>query len=79
MLSSPIATMLVTMWTGAFIAFTSVYIFFAVLTRKSKRPPLPPGPRRKPIVGNLWDLPDPSQQDWQHWLKHKDRYGMTGC
>ncbi|GAT21241.1 cytochrome P450 oxidoreductase OrdA-like [Aspergillus luchuensis] len=65
----------VTLWTGAFVALTSAYIFISFLTRKSKHPPLPPGPRRKPIVGNLWDLPDPNQQDWQHWLKHKDRYG----
>ncbi|BCR98117.1 cytochrome P450 [Aspergillus luchuensis] len=75
MFDLPIATMPVTLWTGAFVALTSAYIFISFLTRKSKHPPLPPGPRRKPIVGNLWDLPDPNQQDWQHWLKHKDRYG----
>ncbi|GKZ23616.1 hypothetical protein AbraIFM66951_009891 [Aspergillus brasiliensis] len=67
--------MSVTLWTGAFIALTSVYFFISFFTSKSKHPPLPPGPRRKPIVGNLWDLPNPNQQDWQHWLKHKDRYG----
>ncbi|KAL2814360.1 cytochrome P450 [Aspergillus cavernicola] len=43
----------------------------------SKRPvaPLPPGPKPKPIIGNLRDLPSPGQQDWVHWLKFKDDYG----
>ncbi|KAL1962244.1 hypothetical protein VTN77DRAFT_9900 [Rasamsonia byssochlamydoides] len=42
---------------------------------KGKRPPLPPGPKPKPLVGNLADLPPPGEQGWQHWLKHKDLYG----
>ncbi|KAJ5670969.1 hypothetical protein N7507_000096 [Penicillium longicatenatum] len=37
--------------------------------------PLPPGPRPKPFVGNIADLPPPGVQDWMHWLKHKDLYG----
>ncbi|KAJ5297506.1 hypothetical protein N7508_007755 [Penicillium antarcticum] len=37
--------------------------------------PLPPGPRRKFITGNLSDLPSPGQQDWFHWAKHKELYG----
>ncbi|KAL4936814.1 hypothetical protein BDV06DRAFT_233009 [Aspergillus oleicola] len=37
--------------------------------------PLPPGPPPKPIIGNLRDLPSSGQQDWVHWLKHKDIYG----
>jgi predicted alpha/beta hydrolase len=43
----------------------------------SKKPlgPLPPGPRPKPFVGNIADLPPPGVQDWMHWLKHKDLYG----
>ncbi|KAJ5523658.1 hypothetical protein N7494_010308 [Penicillium frequentans] len=34
-----------------------------------------PGPRPRPIIGNLRDLPNPDEQDWQHWLKHKALYG----
>ncbi|KAJ5642476.1 hypothetical protein N7490_006476, partial [Penicillium lividum] len=35
----------------------------------------PPGPRRRTIIGNLRDLPGADEQDWQHWLKHKELYG----
>ncbi|PYH76350.1 cytochrome P450 oxidoreductase OrdA-like protein [Aspergillus uvarum CBS 121591] len=45
------------------------------LTSRKKHPPLPPGPPRQPIIGNLNDLPRPGQQDWKHWLKHKELYG----
>lgn len=38
-------------------------------------PPLPPGPWRKPIIGNLLDLPNPDEQDWQNWLRHKELFG----
>ncbi|GCB27763.1 O-methylsterigmatocystin oxidoreductase [Aspergillus awamori] len=37
--------------------------------------PLPPGPKGKPIIGNLSDLPPPDTPEWQHWLEHKKRYG----
>lgn len=39
--------------------------------------PLPPGPKGKPIIGNLLDLPAAGKQEWRHWLKHKDLYGNT--
>lgn len=37
---------------------------------------LPPGPKGKPIIGNLLDLPAAGKQEWQHWLKHKELYGI---
>lgn len=43
--------------------------------RWRRLPPLPPGPWRKPIIGNLLDLPRPDEQDWQHWLRHKKLFG----
>lgn len=36
---------------------------------------LPPGPPRRPIIGNLFDFPKPGCKEWEHWLKHKDLYG----
>lgn len=43
-------------------------------------PPLPPGPKGKPVIGNLLDLPPPGKLEWVHWAEHKDLYGAyTGC
>ncbi|KAG6817816.1 hypothetical protein H0H87_003224 [Tephrocybe sp. NHM501043] len=41
--------------------------------RKSRRAPLPPGPRGWPIIGNIFDMPP--QGDPLPWLEHKDAYG----
>lgn len=37
---------------------------------------LPPGPSRRPIIGNLLDSPPEGCKEWEHWLKHKELYGM---
>lgn len=54
-----------------------IYMIRAVWSRKKTPGPLPPGPVGKPIVGNISDLPPPGVQDWAHWLKHKELYGMA--
>ena len=50
----------------------------ALFSSKQKNPPLPPGPKRKALIGNLLDLPKPGEQEWVHWTKHKDLYGVFG-
>ena len=47
----------------------------ALFSSKQQHPPLPPGPKRKALIGNLLDLPKPGEQEWLHWTKHKDLYG----
>ncbi|KAF7329985.1 O-methylsterigmatocystin oxidoreductase [Mycena kentingensis (nom. inval.)] len=47
------------------------YLLLRIL--RPRRPPLPPGPRGWPIIGNLLDMP--KEDAWKHWLHHKDTYG----
>jgi predicted alpha/beta hydrolase len=57
---------------GAF----GIYAIKVLLNRPGPRGTLPPGPRPKPVLGNISDLPPPGTQDWMHWLKHKETYGI---
>lgn len=53
------------------------WLFQASFKQKATLGKLPPGPPRKLFVGNLNDLPSHEAKPWEHWLKHKDLYGMT--
>ena len=59
-----------------FIGLVVLYLTRLLIMPKKTPAPLPPGPPSKPIIGNLRDLPPQDAQEWQHWLKHKELYGM---
>ncbi|KAK7892475.1 hypothetical protein LTR67_007572 [Exophiala xenobiotica] len=60
------------------VALTIAFLLLGILkgrSTNSKARPLPPGPRPRPLIGNLRDLPPPGVQEWVHWSTHKDLYG----
>ncbi|KAJ4328639.1 hypothetical protein N0V84_000828 [Fusarium piperis] len=60
---------------GSAISVFIVLILKHFLSTANGNPPLPPGPKGLPLVGNLSDLPNPGVLEAHHWLKHKDLYG----
>ncbi|KAF5264101.1 hypothetical protein FOXYS1_5133 [Fusarium oxysporum] len=63
-----------TFFSGVALGFL-LYISIGVIRNGSKRPPLPPGPKGLPLLGNLSHLPPPGVFEAHHWLKFKDLYG----
>ncbi|GKZ31850.1 hypothetical protein AbraIFM66950_000761 [Aspergillus brasiliensis] len=59
----------------AIVGLLGLYFIKSYLTRTKYPAPLPPGPKPKPIIGNLLDLPSRGEADWLHWYKHKKTYG----
>jgi hypothetical protein len=57
------------------LGLLALYVVKRTMLEKKLPGPLPPGPRPKPLLGNLTDLPPKGEQDWIHWLKHKELYG----
>jgi hypothetical protein len=63
---------------GLGISLSIAYVIFTLIRNQLKRagqPPLPPGPKGLPLVGNLNDLPKPGVLEAHHWLKHRELYG----
>lgn len=53
----------------------ALYLGKVLFDRKRNSLPLPPGPNKLPVVGNIRDLPPPGAREYQHWLEHKNLYG----
>jgi hypothetical protein len=64
----------ITLINWVLISAVIVYVVKTTLLRK-RRGPLPPGPKPKPILGNLTDLPPKGGHDWKYWLTFKELYG----
>jgi hypothetical protein len=54
-------------------AALGLYLVKRILTPGNRNPPLPPGPKGLPLVGNAADMP--AEQEWKTFAQWGDIYG----
>ncbi|KAM4056422.1 cytochrome p450 [Hirsutella rhossiliensis] len=59
------------------VVLAIIFLVFLRYFRRKSALKLPPGPKPWPIIGNLKDLPPAGVPEYQHWLKHKDAFGLV--
>ena len=62
-------------YAGPALALVATVIVFALVQRKraTRRPPYPPGPKGRPIIGNLLDFP--TNPVWEGFARIAQKYG----
>ena len=60
-----------------FAGIIGLVVVFALTRLRNDKPPLPPGPKGLPLLGNLNDLPKPGELEYMHWLSFKEKYGRS--
>lgn len=60
---------------GVIFCLSSLFLLRKLLRLHSSLQGLPPGPKGLPLLGNVFDMPDPAQKAHLHWRKFKKLYG----
>ena len=58
---------------GLTLIFSTIFLFTKYREQKARRLPLPPGPRRLPIIGNLLDVP--KSEEWLTFAEWSRQHG----
>jgi hypothetical protein len=64
----------INLYLSILLAISAAFLSWRIL-RQDRSLPLPPGPRRKPVVGNLFDWPT-DNREWETFRGWHDTYGM---
>ncbi len=56
------------------IALAGLVFVWRLFRLSTRDPPLPPGPKGIPLIGNLLDLP--SEKEWLTFAKWGEKYGL---
>ncbi|KAG7439314.1 cytochrome P450 [Guyanagaster necrorhizus] len=59
----------------AFLSFCALLLYLLSVSFNRRRPPLPPGPKGLPFIGNLWDVPQAEDYPWRTYARWAATYG----
>ena len=59
------------------LAIVVGFTWLVMRAGKRRRLPYPPGPKRLPVVGNLFSMP--SQEEWVIYRKWSEQLGVRSC